>query len=170
MPKIDEITADSQISQFINYNDISSIVNEISMRLDNIESNVLDVIRSEMEKGGFDLYSVNINGVPIFHDKIAEIYQTLDNSYDVCRTQIDEIKEAAKQHRIDELTAFIKSLEEKISSLNSLYEEQKAELSNCEPGTNAYTAVSYTASSYKTLIGISQEKLEAAEAELGKLG
>lgn len=170
MPKIDEITENSWIQQFINYNDISSIVNEISTSLDNNESNVLDVIRSEMEKGGFDLYSVNINGVPIFHDKIAEIYQTLDNSYDVCRTQIDEIKETAKQHRIDELEAFIGKLNEKISSLDDSIGAKEAELSNYKPGTNEHTVASYIVQSYKNTRDMYQEKLTEAQAELDKLG
>lgn len=169
MPKIDEITENDWIGLFINYNDISSIVNEISTSLDNIENDVLDKIRYEMEKGGFDLYSVNINGVPIFHDKIAEIYQKLDNSYDACRTHINEIKDAAKQHRIDELGAYIKKLNEKISELNSLCAEKEAELSNYHSIVPDYTVTS-SIQLYKGRREHYQEKLTEAQTELDKLG
>ena len=129
MPKIDEITCDSDINSFINYNDIHTLVEETRGNINQIDTNILTPIRNEMEKGGFDLYSVNINGVPVFHDRLAEIFQKISVSCTSCIEAIDAIDDAAKKHRIDELTKYIEMLNSKVTSLDSefdqLIEQQK---------------------------------------------
>ena len=121
-----------------------------------------------MEKGGFDLYSVNINGVPVFHDRLAEIFQKISVSCTSCKEAIGDIDDAAKQHRIDELTKYIEMLDSKVTSLeseiNQLIEQQKT--------VGDISKASANSARFKELgleLGKYQSRLETAKTELANL-
>lgn len=119
MPKIEEITYNSDITTFIDYATISSYVAELKTTLENINTNVLNVLDSEINTGGLDIYAANINGVPIFHDKAIETEQKVQAVYTECKEIADQIEKEAKAHRKDELTKYITELEKRITEIEA---------------------------------------------------
>lgn len=130
MPKIEEITYESDMETFIDYAAISSYVSELKNTLENINTNVLNVLDSEINTGGLDIYAANINGRPIFHDKAIETEQKVQAVYTECKEIADQIENEAKTHRKDELTKYITELENRITKLEGenkeLLEQLKA--------------------------------------------
>ena len=72
--KTSEITYKNELSDFIDYNTIKSEVDNVKENIKKIESGDIEVLRKEITSGGLDLYAVNINGVPIFHNEGIDIY------------------------------------------------------------------------------------------------
>ena len=198
MPKITEITYESDMGTFIDYDTISTYVEGINNSLETINTNVLDVLDSEINTGGLDLYAANINGVPIFHNKAIETEQKVQMVYSDCKEIAEQIELKAKNHRKGELNKYITELEERISELEAenaeLIEQLKAAnaayLQDIEENPTAYSGYNQgTNSNYakaQKLQGqINQnnkelnggifagkglkEKLKEAEKELAKL-
>lgn len=195
MPKISEITYNSDMSTFINYEMISTDVEQINSNLKDINTNVLEILDSEINTGGLDLYAANINGVPIFHSKAVEIEQKVQTIYNECKEATKQIEKKAKEHRINELSKYIEELEKRIKELRAENErleiESKDALSAYSQDVQENPAIANvpTASSnyvrYSTLRsqinknnkeldggwfdGGLLEKLKKAETELAKL-
>lgn len=117
--KVSEITYESNIGSFIDYSSVKSEISSIESALSHLDEGFLQVLSNEMNKGGLDLYSANINGVPIFHNKASEIYSGVHEVYTDFQKQLDLIDENAKKHRIEELKKYIDCLENRIKELES---------------------------------------------------
>ena len=146
MPKIDEITYESDITTFIDYASISSYADNLKNELENINAEVLSVLDCEINKGGLDIYAANINGMPIFHDKAIEAEQKVQAVYTECNEIADKIKKQAKDHRTNELKKYKKELdlrktkiEDEIKSLqNQLNKAYSAFSENIQENPNLY--------------------------------
>lgn len=146
MPKIDEITYESDITTFIDYASISSYADNLKNELENINAEVLSVLDCEINKGGLDIYAANINGMPIFHDKAIEAEQKVQAVYTECNKIADKIKKQAKAHRTNELNKYKRELdlrktkiEAEIESLqNQLNKAYSAFSENIQENPNLY--------------------------------
>lgn len=127
MPQVGQITAESNINEFINYNEIKETLKTLENKFETMNNDVLNVLKEEITNGGLDLYATNINGVPIYHNKAVEIQQKLDNVYVECKEMISFLDKAAKQHRKAELNTYIRKLEEKIQSLQEQIDKLTAD-------------------------------------------
>lgn len=115
--KVIDITYESNIGNFIDYSSVKGEISSIQSALSYLNEGFLQVLYKEMNEGGLDLYSANINGVPIFHNKASEIYSGVHEVYTDFQKQLDLIDEYAKNHRIEELNKYIECLKTRINDL-----------------------------------------------------
>ena len=114
MPKIEEITYKTHPSEFIDYSAIKELLDGLKAGIGKIEDCILATLNTEINEGGLDLYSANINGVPIYHNKAVEIQQELSSISTECEKIISDIDKAAKEHRQQEIDELIEKLKEEI--------------------------------------------------------
>ena len=107
MPAIGDITYKSDIKEFIDYSKVEEQTESIKKVLKNIDTNIITTLDTQINGGGLDLYTVNINGVPIYHNKAIEIEQGLNNLCADCTTTLNKINLEAKKHRSEELNQYI---------------------------------------------------------------
>lgn len=88
MPQVGQITAESNIDEFINYNAIKEVLGTLDKKFEIMNNDVLNILKEEITTGGLDLYATNINGVPVYHNKAVEVQQKLDNVYSECKEMI----------------------------------------------------------------------------------
>lgn len=117
--KTSEITYKNELSDFIDYNTIKSEVDNVKENIKKIESEDIEVLRKEITSGGLDLYAVNINGVPIFHNEGIDIYTKISTVVSECSSTLDTIVKNAKAHRTDELNCFVTAIENRINKLET---------------------------------------------------
>lgn len=125
MPAIGDITYKSDIKEFIDYKKVSEETEEIKKVLKNIDTNIITTLDTQINGGGLDLYTVNINGVPIYHNKAIEIEQGLNNLCADCTATLDKINFEAKKHRSEELNQYITKLTNRIKELEDNYAAAK---------------------------------------------
>lgn len=117
--KTSEITYKNELSDFIDYNTIKSEVDNVKENIKEIENEDIEILRKEITSGGLDLYGVNINGVPIFHNEAIDIYTKISTIVSECSSTLDTIVKNAKSHRTDELDCFVTAIENRIKKLET---------------------------------------------------
>lgn len=121
MPAIGDITYKSDIKEFIDYSKVEEQTESIKKVLKNIDTNIITTLDTQINGGGLDLYTVNINGVPIYHNKAIEIEQGLNNICADCTTTLNKINLEAKKHRSEELNQYITKLTNRIKEQEDNY-------------------------------------------------
>lgn len=117
MPLVGDITYENNITDFIDYGAIKEELGLLNDAFQTIEDSVVATLNTEINEGGLDLYSANINGVPIYHNKAVNIQQKLNSICSECTSIISDIDKEAKKHRQEELNAFVTALENRIKEL-----------------------------------------------------
>ena len=134
-----EITWETDPNTFINYATVREEANTLKVKIDDIQEETLPVLDTQINKGGLDLYSANINGVPIFHDKAVEVEQVLSKSCEEIQNILQSIKDEAKQHRLDELNKLETKIEEEKGKVEKRQEELQKESDNMFSGLTQYS-------------------------------
>lgn len=174
MPKINEITYQSDPYSFIDYNSISAELEKLTSAFETINNSVLNTLKTEINQGGLDLYATNINGVPIYHNKAVELQQKLDGIYTDCASIISNIDKKAKEHRIEELETYIKKLEEKINELMTEIRNLEAQNNELENKRASYISIKsaatpgskeYINASNQALACLNQRKMNKQEID-----
>ena len=158
MPQVGQITAESNIDEFINYNAIKEVLGTLDKKFEIMNNDVLNILKEEITTGDLDLYATNINGVPVYHNKAVEVQQKLDNVYSECKEMISFLDKVAKQHRKAELNTYIRKLEEKIQALQKEIDSLNAQNQQLEDDLNYWF-------SQKKDAGIGTQEYEEADAQ-----
>ena len=119
MPKIGNITTENLIGDFINYKSVKTVTDTLKENLKKINTNVIETLNKEISSGGLDLYSANVNGVPIFHNKAVELQQSIRQLYSEGTELVKHIENRAYNHREGELTEYIEKLETRIREIEN---------------------------------------------------
>ena len=122
MPKIGNITTENYVEEFIEYQKVKEVTDSLKEEIEKINTNVIETLDKEINSGGLDLYSANINGVPIFHNRAVELQQSIRQLYSEGAEVVKHIENRAYNHRKGELTEYIKKLEAKITEIENQIE------------------------------------------------
>lgn len=130
MPKVDAnaISYKNNITDFIDYNAIKEEMGLLNDTFKTIEDSVITTLNTEINEGGLDLYSTNINGVPIYHNKAVDIQQRLNKICSDCTEIISEVDTSAKEHRRKELSEYVTALQNRINTVKEKIEELNADM------------------------------------------
>lgn len=122
MPKIGNITTENYVEEFIEYQKVKEVTDSLKEEIEKINTNVIETLDKEINSGGLDLYSANINGVPIFHNRAVELQQSIRQLYSEGAEVVKHIENRAYNHREGELNEYIKKLEAKITEIENQIE------------------------------------------------
>lgn len=108
MPKIEDITENSNMDEFIKVESISEIVDGINLNTYNLDTK--EELIKEMLNGGLDEYSLNIGGRAVAFEKTQEIITQFNDSCINLEEIKEELKKAAENHRTGELMQYHEKL------------------------------------------------------------
>ncbi len=127
MPKISEITEDTDPKTFLDVGKITETLNGIDLKTFTAET--VDVLGRHMNSGGgLDEYSLNVGGQPILYEKTQKTILELQQVFDSLEEQKEAIIRAAEDHRKEELSTIYSKLETKIAALESEKSQYEAAL------------------------------------------
>lgn len=127
MPKISEITEDTDPKTFLDVGKITETLSGIDLKTFTAET--VDVLGRHMNSGGgLDEYSLNVGGQPILYEKTQKTILELQQVFDSLEEQKEAIIKAAEEHRKEELSTIYSKLETKIAALESKKSQYEAAL------------------------------------------
>ena len=101
MPKISEITEDTDPKTFLDVGKITETLNGIDLKTFTAET--VDVLGRHMNSGGgLDEYSLNVGGQPILYEKTQKTILELQQVFDSLEEQKEALIRAAEEHRKEE--------------------------------------------------------------------
>lgn len=139
MPKIESITAETSINDFIDLEDVKSKSSKISEKeIDTFSKESKEKIINQISNGGLNEYSLNIGGYAPAYYKANLIIKKFDEIMNKVEEAEKQINKDGKQHRKKEHDTYEDKIDKKLTSLREQLRQVQRKIDNDINAVNSF--------------------------------
>lgn len=117
--KVSEITYTTDRSQFLNYEELESKIEEtLVFAITNAKENIVDEVSSYTDTESLGREAFHIDNKPLLQEKAEEFVKNYEDMLENCQKEKNKILENASKHRKAELEKYCQCLQDRISEIN----------------------------------------------------